>query len=381
MTAHAFSTPNFSLPDWGQPASEKQSLDLVDRPKRKASIVTTEKWSESFSIEPERRESMVHEAKERMLVAAEAHRRKSIIAEAEREERLAVEAQQRESVPPESTGKGHTRKKSVAFVSPTASVTNTNLLDLDPQTKPSEGHEVMKCEKCGHEQIRSKNFPEDSLNRIKEAIAELEKFRSLSVSSELKKKKKTFSPLPFLPRPYKNGNPPPPPPQPKTTKLTSFPPPLATSSTSSNPYHTHHPPTLHGHTRRPSHISSYPSQPLHSPFSSEFSSASSASSRRESTSTSIHGGHSRRPSRADVLFESGRLPGLGVTQEDSGDDANGAGAGGRRRKEDAAGNRIHHKGAWSRMLHWELDASNADTGGAGRSVRKSSRGGKYESVA
>lgn len=58
----------------------------------------------------------------------------------------------------------------------------------------------------------------------------------------------------------------------------------------------------------------------------------------------------RRPSYADTLFERGRLPGITDEEEEprrAGD-------------KDEAGNKIHHEGVWARMLHWELDAANAE---------------------
>lgn len=65
---------------------------------------------------------------------------------------------------------------------------------------------------------------------------------------------------------------------------------------------------------------------------------------------SVH--HDRRPSYADTLLERGRLPGITDEEEDPP----------RRRPgdKDEAGNKIHRQGVWSRMLHWELDAANAE---------------------
>lgn len=60
--------------------------------------------------------------------------------------------------------------------------------------------------------------------------------------------------------------------------------------------------------------------------------------------------HDRRPSYADTLFERGRLPGIVDEEEEPR----------RPGDKDEAGNKIHRQGAWSRILHWELDAANAE---------------------
>lgn len=360
-------------------------MDLAVRPKRKASIVTSEKWTESFTIEPERRESLVHEAKERMTVAAEAQRRKSLVIEAQRKEQLAAEALRRESMASEGLTHGASRKKSVAFVSPTDSLSG-DLLDLEPPPAESnDGREVIKCENCGHEQYRSRSYPEESLTRIKEAIAELERYRSESIPS---KSNPPFSlipsplSLPILAPTYPLSTDADPPRHPLTINTGPI------RRASQIPPHA----TMHGRTPSSPFSSSFSTTPSLSVYSS---SLSEPQSRRSSTTTASHS-HSRRPSRADVLFEAGRLPGLEDTPEDSGDehgekDALGGRKGGRgsvsvsgkngaeRRAEDESGNRIHHKGVWGRMLHWELDASNAESGAAAR--RRASRGGKYETCA
>lgn len=58
----------------------------------------------------------------------------------------------------------------------------------------------------------------------------------------------------------------------------------------------------------------------------------------------------RRPSYADTLFERGRLPGILDEEEVP------RGPGDR----DAAGNKIHRRGVFSRILHWEMEAANAE---------------------
>lgn len=60
--------------------------------------------------------------------------------------------------------------------------------------------------------------------------------------------------------------------------------------------------------------------------------------------------HDRRPSYADTLFERGRLPGIVDKEENPRQPGD----------EDESGHKIHRQGVWSRMLHWELDAANAE---------------------
>lgn len=58
----------------------------------------------------------------------------------------------------------------------------------------------------------------------------------------------------------------------------------------------------------------------------------------------------RRPSYADTLFERGRLPGIADEDEQPR----------RPGDRDEAGNKIHRQGVLSRILHWEIDAANAE---------------------
>ena len=52
------------------------------------------------------------------------------------------------------------------------------------------------------------------------------------------------------------------------------------------------------------------------------------------------------------LANQGKMPGLAEIQKDTHVRQPG--------EEDAAGNKIHHKGVLGRMLHWEHDSMNAD---------------------
>jgi len=52
------------------------------------------------------------------------------------------------------------------------------------------------------------------------------------------------------------------------------------------------------------------------------------------------------------LVDQGKMPGLAEVQKDTHVRPPG--------EEDAAGNKIHHKGVLGRMLHWQHDSMNAD---------------------
>ena len=54
------------------------------------------------------------------------------------------------------------------------------------------------------------------------------------------------------------------------------------------------------------------------------------------------------------LEERGHLPGLSEVQKDEEKDTREPG------QDDAAGNKIHHKGFLTKMLHWEHNGMNAD---------------------
>ncbi|MCJ1268646.1 hypothetical protein MMC22_008534 [Lobaria immixta] len=84
---------------------------------------------------------------------------------------------------------------------------------------------------------------------------------------------------------------------------------------------------------------------------------------------SVH--HDRRPSYADTLLERGRLPGIADEEEDPPQRRPG--------DKDEAGNKIHRQGVWSRMLHWELDAANAEVKHPRRKSRISDSYGRRRS--
>ncbi|KAL8724565.1 MAG: hypothetical protein Q9166_007875 [cf. Caloplaca sp. 2 TL-2023] len=66
---------------------------------------------------------------------------------------------------------------------------------------------------------------------------------------------------------------------------------------------------------------------------------------------------SQHPSGAkgeEKLEREGHLPGLSEVQKDNEKDLRQPG------QEDAAGNKIHHKGIFKKMLHWEHNGMNAD---------------------